>query len=40
MASNLFEKILKIVQIVVTLLEMAVRSFTGLDDNDVKPEAE
>lgn len=31
MASNLFEKILKIVQIVVSLLEMAVRSFTGLD---------
>lgn len=35
MASNLFEKILKIVQIVVSLLEMAVRSFTGLDkDHD------
>lgn len=29
MASNLFEKILKIVQIVVSLLEMAVKSFTG-----------
>lgn len=34
MASNLFEKILKIVQIVVSLLEMAVRSFTGLDKDD------
>lgn len=34
MASNLFEKILKIVQIVVSLLEMAVRSFTGLDKED------
>lgn len=31
MASNLFEKILKIIQIVVNLLEMAVRSFTGFD---------
>lgn len=39
MASNLFEKILKIVQIVVTLLEMAVRSFTGLDDKEVNPDA-
>lgn len=38
MASNLFEKILKILQIVVSLLEMAVRSFTGLDkesDNEI-----
>lgn len=40
MASNLFEKILKIVQIVVSLLEMAVRSFTGLDDKEDKPSAE
>lgn len=31
MASNLFEKILKIIQVVVTLLEMAVKSFTGLE---------
>lgn len=37
MSSNVFEKILKIVQVVVTLLEMAVKAFTGLDD-DVKPE--
>lgn len=40
MASNLFEKILKIVQIVVTLLEMAVRSFTGIDDKEDMPSAE
>lgn len=33
MASNIFEKILKIIQIVVALLEMAVRSFTGLDSH-------
>lgn len=37
MSSNVFEKILKIVQIVVTLLEMAVKSFTGVgDDSDEK----
>lgn len=39
MSSNVFEKILKIIQITVTLLEMAVKAFTGLgDDDDVKPE--
>lgn len=32
MSSNLFEKILKIVQVVVTLLEMAVKAFTGIGD--------
>lgn len=34
MASNLFEKILKIIQIIVALLEVAVRSFTGLKADD------
>lgn len=34
MASSLFEKILRIVQIVVSLLEMAVKSFTGLDSSN------
>lgn len=40
MSSNVFEKILKIIQVTVTLLEMAVKAFTGLgdDDDDVKPE--
>lgn len=33
MASNIFEKVLRIIQIVVSLLEMAVRSFTGLSDD-------
>lgn len=39
MSSNLFEKILKIVQVVVTLLEMAVKAFTGLGDDDDKPDS-
>lgn len=38
MSSNVFEKILKIVQVVVTLLEMAVKAFTGLGD-DEKPDS-
>lgn len=33
MASNIFEKILKIVSIVVSLLEMAIKSFTGLESS-------
>ena len=36
MSSNVFEKILKIVQVVVTLLEMAVKSFTGLGEDEEK----
>lgn len=40
MSSNLFEKILKIVQVVVTLLEMAVKAFTGLGDDDPDSPAE
>lgn len=39
MSSNFFEKILKIIQITVTLLEMAVKAFTGLVD-DVEPDKE
>ena len=37
MPAFVFDKILKIIQIIVTLLEMAVKAFTGLD-SDVKPE--
>ena len=40
MSSNVFEKILKIIQITVTLLEMAVKAFIGLGDDDVKPDKE
>lgn len=36
MSSNVFEKILKIIQITVTLLEMAVKAFTGLVDDPEK----
>lgn len=38
MSSNVFEKILKIIQITVTLLEMAVKAFTGLGVDEVEPE--
>ena len=31
MSSNVFEKILKIVQVALALIEMAVRAFTGED---------
>lgn len=34
MSVNIFEKVLRIIQIVVTLLEMAVKSFTGLQTDD------
>lgn len=34
MSSNLFEKIIRIVQIALSLLEMALKSFRGLDDNE------
>lgn len=37
MSSNVFEKILKIVQVALALIEMAVRAFTG---DDVKPDNE
>lgn len=31
MSANIFDKILKIVQVVVTILQFAIRSFTGAD---------
>lgn len=31
MSANIFDKILKIVQVVVTILQFAIRSFTGID---------
>lgn len=31
MSANIFDKILKIVQVVVTILQFAIRSFTGVD---------
>lgn len=31
MSANIFDKVLKIIQIVVTILQFAIRSFTGLD---------
>lgn len=34
MPTNIFDKILKIIQIVVTLLQMAVKAFTGLDTDE------
>lgn len=36
MSANIFDKVLKIIQIVCTLLQMAVRSFTGLNDEEVE----
>lgn len=34
MSANIFDKVLKIVQICVTILQFAIRSFTGLDPAD------
>ena len=35
MSANIFDKVLKIIQIIVTILQFAIRSFTGLDpEND------
>lgn len=31
MSASIFDKVLKIVQIVVTILQFAIRSFTGID---------
>lgn len=31
MSANIFDKVLKIIQIVVTILQFAIRSFTGFD---------
>lgn len=37
MPSNVFEKILTIVRLIVAILEMAVRAFTGLDVDEHDP---
>lgn len=34
MSANIFDKVLRIIQILVTLLQMAVKSFTGLKDDE------
>ena len=34
MSVNIFEKVLRIIQVVVTLLEMALKSFTGLKETE------
>lgn len=34
MSASIFDKVLRIIQIVVTLLQMAVKSFTGLNDDE------
>lgn len=31
MSANIFDKVLKIIQILVTILQFAIRSFTGFD---------
>lgn len=36
MSANIFDKVLKIIQIVCSLLQMAVRSFTGFNDEEVE----
>lgn len=39
MSANIFDKILKIIQVVCTILQFAVRSFTGFDpDKEVGEE--
>lgn len=39
MSANIFDKILKIIQVVVTILQFAIRSFTGIDpENDIDDE--
>lgn len=34
MSANIFDKVLKIIQIVVSLLQIAIKSFTGMSDED------
>lgn len=34
MSANIFDKVLKIIQIVVTILQFAIRSFTGLSPEE------
>lgn len=38
MSANIFDKVLKIIQIVVTILQFAIRSFTGLEPEEVEGE--
>lgn len=38
MSANIFDKVLKIVQIVVTILQFAIKSFTGTTDEELKTE--
>lgn len=40
MSSSIFEKVLKIVNIVVTILQVALKALTGLDVDDDKYETE
>lgn len=38
MSSSIFEKVLKIINIVVTILQVALKALTGLDVNDEETE--
>ena len=38
MSANIFDKVLKIIQIVVTILQVALKALTGLDTKDVEEE--
>lgn len=40
MSANIFDKVLKIIQIVVSLLQVAIRSFTGLKEEEGDEEGE
>ena len=38
MSANIFDKILKIINIVVTILQVALKALTGLDTKEVEEE--
>lgn len=38
MSANIFDRVLKIVQVVVTILQFAIRSFTGLNPDQEEEE--
>lgn len=40
MSASIFDKVLKIIQIVVTILQVALKALTGLDSNSDKEEEE
>lgn len=40
MSSNVFEKILRILSIAINILQMALKSFSGIVDDDPETEAE